>query len=158
MTYPGDRALPLADLSGLDLLRGAMEGGRRVPPALTELGMRLSAVSEGYACVEYAPRGAHLNGLETLHGGVLATLADTAGSCAILSAQPAGKLTPTLELNVNFLRAVTVETGTLRAEGRLLSSGRRTGLAEVRIHDPRRCLVAFATVICSVRDGAQARG
>jgi len=136
--------------TGLEWLRAAMDRTLPPPPLIVELGIRLVHVEDGLVIGEYEVQDRHLNGLDTLHGGVLATLADTAGSCAVLSVVPAGVITPTLEMKINFLRPVSVASGTLRAEGRLISRGRTTGLAEARITDPQGRLVAHATVTCSL--------
>lgn len=136
--------------SGLEWLRAAMDRTLPPPPLVVELGIRLVQVEDGLVVGEYDVQERHLNGLDTLHGGVLATLADTAGSCAVLSTVPAGVVTPTLEMKINFLRPVDLRSGTLRAEGRLISRGRTTGLAEARITDPAERLVAHATVTCSL--------
>jgi uncharacterized protein (TIGR00369 family) len=144
------RADNVAGRSGLDWLRAAMNGALPPPPLVVELGIRLVQVEKGFVIGEYEVQTRHLNGLDTLHGGVLATLADTAGSCAVLSVVPAGVITPTLEMKINFLRPVSVASGTLRAEGRLISRGRTTGLAEARITDSEGRLVAHATVTCSI--------
>lgn len=136
--------------SGIDWLRGAMDRTLPAPPLVLELGIRLAHVEEGLVVGEYTVQERHLNGLDILHGGLLATIADTAGSCAVLSVVPAGVITPTLEMKINFLRPVDMASGTLRAEGRLLSRGRTTALAEARIADPSDRLVAYATVTCSI--------
>jgi uncharacterized protein (TIGR00369 family) len=85
-----------------------------------------------------------------LHGGVIATLADTVASCAVLSIAPVGVITPTLEMKINFLRPATMASGILTAEGRLISSGRTTALAEARISDAQGRQISHATVTCSL--------
>ncbi len=136
--------------SGIEWLRGAMDGSLPAPPFVVAMGIRLVQVEEGLVVGTYEPDPNHLNGLDTLHGGVLATIADTAASCAVLSVAPAGVITPTLELKINFLRPATTSSGTLRAEGRLISAGRTTALAEARIRDAQGRQIAHATVTCSL--------
>lgn len=136
--------------TGMQWLRGAMDGSLPAPPFVVAMGIRLVQVEEGLVVGTYEPHPSHLNGLDTLHGGVIATIADTAASCAVLSVVPAGVITPTLEMKVNYLRPATTASGTLRAEGRLISAGRTTALAEARITDAQGRQVAHATVTCSL--------
>lgn len=140
----------MSTLTGLAWLRAAMERTLPAPALVVELGLRLTRVDDGYVAGEYTVDARHLNGLDTLHGGVLAAIADTVGSCAVLSTVPAGIVTPTLEMKINFLRPVSLASGTLCGEGRLISRGRTTGLAEARITDAEDRLVAHATVTCSI--------
>jgi uncharacterized protein (TIGR00369 family) len=135
---------------GIDWLRGVLAGTLPPPQLVADVGIALLRVEEGLVIGEYAVQERHLNGLDSLHGGLLATLADTAGSCAVLSVIPAGTVAPTLEMKINFLRPVPMSTGVVRLEGRLLSRGRTTALAEVRISDASERLLAFATVTCSI--------
>ena len=147
-------AMTLADgalaRTGLQWLRDAMDGTTAVPPFVHELGIRLERADKGLVIGTFAPHPRHLNGLATLHGGVIATLADTVASCAVLSIAPVGVITPTLEMKINFLRPATMASGTLTAEGRLISSGRTTALAEARISDAHGKQIAHATVTCSL--------
>ena len=149
-----DAAMTLADgalnRTGLQWLRDAMDGTATVPPFVHELGIRLERADMGLVIGSFAPRPFHLNGLATVHGGVIATLADTVASCAVLSIAPVGVVTPTLEMKINFLRPATMASGTLTAEGRLISSGRTTALAEARISDAHGKQISHATVTCTL--------
>jgi uncharacterized protein (TIGR00369 family) len=95
-----------------------------------------------------APREFHYNPLGTVHGGILATLLDTAAGCAVHSTLSAGVGYTSLDLTVKFLRPVTVASGALRCEGTVLSRGRTTALAEARLTDAKGRLVAHATSSC----------
>jgi uncharacterized protein (TIGR00369 family) len=96
------------------------------------------------------PGHRHYNPIGSVHGGVLATLLDTAAACSVHSTLAAGERYTSLDLNVKFLRAVTVDSGRLRCEGSVLQRGRRTALAEARLYDARRRLVAHATSTCMI--------
>ncbi len=65
------------------------------------------------------------NPIGSVHGGVYATLLDSAAGCAVQSVLPQGMGYTSLDLNVKFLRPVTVDTGKVRAVGTVLNSGRR---------------------------------
>lgn len=99
--------------------------------------------------VELEPDAArHYNPLGTVHGGVIATLLDTAAGCSVHSTLAAGEAYTSLDLTVKYLRPVTAESGRLRAVGRVVSRGRRTALAEAQLFDAGGRLVAHATSSC----------
>ena len=92
----------------------------------------------------------HYNPLGVVHGGVLSTLLDTAAGCAVHSTLAAGEAYTSLDLSVKFLRAVTVDSGILTAEGTVLQRGRRTALAQAQLTDESGRLVAHATSSCMI--------
>jgi uncharacterized protein (TIGR00369 family) len=85
-----------------------------------------------------------------VHGGVAATLLDSCMSCAVQTHLKAGTGCTTLETKVNFVRAITQDTGPIRAEGRSLYVGRRSGTAEGKIIDANGTLLAHGTTTCLV--------
>ena len=95
---------------------------------------------------------AHYNPSGVVHGGYAATLLDTAVGCAIHTLLPAGKGYTTLELKVNYIRAMTDKTGPVRAEAKVINLGGQVGIAEGRITDANGKLYAFATTTCLVFD------
>jgi uncharacterized protein (TIGR00369 family) len=88
------------------------------------------------------------NPLGTVHGGVFATLLDSACGCAVHTMLPAGVFYTSLDLSVKFLRPVTVETGPITAEGSVVHLGRRTALAEGRITDAAGKVYVTGTSSC----------
>jgi uncharacterized protein (TIGR00369 family) len=80
----------------------------------------------------------------------MSTLLDTAAACSVHSTLAVGERYTSLDLNVKFLRPVTTESGRLRCEGSVLQRGRRTALAEARLYDAQRRLVAHATSTCMI--------
>ena len=80
-----------------------------------------------------------------MHGGLVCTLADTVGGCAVHTALDAGVSYTSVDLNVSYLRAVTLESGTLRATGVARKVGRRVAFAEASIVDGHGREVATAT-------------
>ncbi|MFI6128897.1 PaaI family thioesterase [Micromonospora sp. NPDC051141] len=133
---------------GLDLLRAMIAGELAAPPVMHLIDMARMTADEGRVVVELLPQEFHYNPLGTVHGGVLSTLLDTAAGCAVHTTLPAGVGYTSLDLNVKFLRPVTVTSGMLRCEGTVLQRGRRTALAEARLTDPADRLVAHATSTC----------
>ena len=133
-----------ANLSGLEQLRALMTIGRR-PGIGTALDFNLVEVAEGRAVFEGVPGLHAYNPIGTVHGGYAATLLDSACGCAVHSKLAAGQSYTTLELKVAYHRAITAETGKVRAEGSVLSFGRRAAFAEAKLVDASGRLLASAT-------------
>ena len=131
-------------------MRAMIAGELAAPPIMHLVDMSRMEAEEGRVAVELLPQEFHYNPLGTVHGGVLSTLLDTAAACAVHTTLPPGVGYTSLDLNVKFLRPVTVDTGTLRCEGTVLQRGRRTALAEARLTDPADRLVAHATSTCLI--------
>lgn len=147
---PAAGAAHLGRRSGLELMRAMIAGELAAPPIMHLVDMSRMEAEEGRVAVELLPQEFHYNPLGTVHGGVLSTLLDTAAACAVHTTLPPGIGYTSLDLNVKFLRPVTVDTGTLRCEGTVLQRGRRTALAEARLTDPADRLVAHATSTCLI--------
>jgi uncharacterized protein (TIGR00369 family) len=112
------------------------------------LGMRIAEVEEGRVVFALDPAEYHYNPMGSVHGGILATLLDSAMGSAVQSLAPAGVGYTTLEFKVNFVRSVTEVTGTVYAEGRIIHRGKRTAIAEGRLVDATGTLYANATTTC----------
>ncbi len=104
----------------------------------------------GRVVVTAKPSGIHLNPAGTVHGGLAATLLDSCMGLAIQSTLEKGVGQTTLEFKISLLRPITPETGAIKAEGTVLSRGRRVGTAEGRITDHQGRLLAHGTTTCLV--------
>lgn len=144
-----------AGASGLAQLQALMASGRK-PGILRSLDFDFVEVERGRAVFAGKPGEHAYNPIGTVHGGYAATLLDSACGCAIHSVLDAHQAYTTLELKVAFHKAVTRDTGPLRAEGRVISSGRRAGFAEARLCDAGGTLYASATSTLLVFDRAAA--
>jgi uncharacterized protein (TIGR00369 family) len=139
-------------LSGLEYLRRILDGQVPPPPIAVLLGMNIVEVEPGRA-VFTLDVGEHLyNPIGSVHGGVFSTVLDSAMGCAVHSTLPAGKAYTTLELKVNLVKALTIETPQVRSEGRVISSGRRVATASAQIAAPDGTLFAHATTTCLIFD------
>jgi len=145
---PQEAAADVEQVSGLAYLRGMIEGRYPAPPIADLMNIALTEVDEGRAVFEVAPAEYHYNPGGTVHGGLAATLCDSAMACAIQSTLPAGVFSTTVELHVNYLRPVTVETGRLRCVGEVIHCGRQLATAEARVVDEAGKLYAHATTTC----------
>jgi uncharacterized protein (TIGR00369 family) len=140
----------LATLDGMEQLRLIFEGELPPPPIAETLGLVDFGGERGAISVGLVPEHRHYNPLGTVHGGVLATLLDTAAACSVHSTLEPGERYTSLDLTVKFLRPVTVESGRLRAVGKVVQRGRRTSLAEAQVFDAADRLVAHATSSCMI--------
>ncbi|UUW92608.1 PaaI family thioesterase [Nocardioides sp. WV_118_6] len=140
-----------AELDGLAQLQAMRDGLIPAAPIAETLGFAGFDVPErGTAIFELDPELRHYNPIGSVHGGVYATLLDSACGCAVHSTLAVGEGYTSLDLTVKFLRAVTVDSGRLRAVGTVLQRGRRTALAEAKLYDGSGKLVAYASSSCMI--------
>jgi uncharacterized protein (TIGR00369 family) len=137
-----------AGLSGVDFLAAISAGKIPPPPLMRTLDMEGAAFGEGTATFRLTPQEFHYNTLGTVHGGVFATLLDSACGCAVHTMLPVGVFYTSLDLSVKFLRPVTVATGPISAESNVVHFGRRTALAEGRITDEAGKVYVTASSRC----------
>jgi uncharacterized protein (TIGR00369 family) len=121
-------------------LRARAQGG-----IVTTLGFDLAALDDGLAVFAGTPDRRAYNPIGSVHGGYAATLLDSACGCAVHTKLAAGEAYTTLELKVAYHRAMTEATGEVRAEGRVVTIGRRTAFAEATLKDAAGRLYASAT-------------
>ena len=137
-----------ASLSGIDYLRAIAQGKLPPPPIALLLGFDIEEVEEGRV-VFTAETGEHqYNPIGVVHGGVAATLLDSAMGSAVHSRLPRGRGYTTLEIKVNYVRAIKRDSGPLRAIGTVVHMGGKTATAEARLLDGEGRLVAHATTTC----------
>jgi len=145
---------PLAEagrgMSGFEFLQKIVAGELPQPPLASLMDFQIVELAEGRAVFAVNPAEYHYNPIGVVHGGLAATLLDSAMGCAVHSMLPAGTGYTTLELKVNFIRAMTAETGRVRAEGKLIHLGARTATAEGRVIDESGKLYAHATTTCLI--------
>jgi uncharacterized protein (TIGR00369 family) len=139
-----------ASMSGIELLQGMIAGRFPGPPIMELMGFRLVEVESGRAVFAGTPGFQHYNPLGTVRGGYAATLLDSCMGCSVHTTLPKGTGYTTLEFKVSLVRAVTADTGPVRAEGKVITSGRRVATAEGRLTDTDGRLLAHATTTCLV--------
>ena len=144
---PLDEAL---STDGLTFLRAMIDGKYPIPPICETLGFDLVAVEHGKAVFEGMPAFRHYNPLGTVHGGFAMTLLDSCLGCSIHTTMAKGEGYTTLEVKVNMVRAITKDTGPIRATGRLIHRGRTTATAEGDIRDAKGNLLAHGTTTCII--------
>ncbi|MBV9773199.1 MAG: PaaI family thioesterase [Gemmatimonadetes bacterium] len=146
-----------AKLGGLEYLHAMQSGELPMPPIMATLGIGGAEFEEGRAVFWVDPAEYHYNPIGVVHGGLAATLCDSAMGCAVQSLLPAGSGYTTLEIKVNFVRPLTRDTGRIRCEGKIVHLGGRVATAEARVTDAAGKLYAHATTTCMVfrPEGAQ---
>ena len=151
---PAIAAAAATGMAGADFLRAMVRGEFPTPPVTALLGMRIASVEPGRVVFELEV-GEHLyNPIGSVHGGIISTVLDSAMGCAVHSNLARGQGYTTLELKVNFDRALTVRVPVVRAEADIVTSGRRVATAVGRLVGPDGTLYAHASTTCLVFDTA----
>jgi uncharacterized protein (TIGR00369 family) len=141
----------LQRLPGLEFLKRVLAGEFAPPPMAELMNIRIAEVERGRVVFEGTPAEYQYNPLGVIHGGMTATLLDSAMGCCVSSCLDAGDFYTTLELKVNYLRPLTLETGKVRAIATIVHIGRTTALAEGRVVDEQNRIYAYASSTCLVR-------
>jgi uncharacterized protein (TIGR00369 family) len=149
-TYGTVSAERQKQMSGLDFVQGLADGTLPLNSMAWTLGYDVIEATEGRVVVVAEPSDAHLNPAGTVHGGVAATLLDTAMGLAVQTTLEKGVAQTTVEFKITLLRPITPETGLIRAEGIVLNRGRRIGTAEGRITDRQGRLLVHGTTTCLI--------
>jgi uncharacterized protein (TIGR00369 family) len=137
-------------MAGLDYLRAMLAGEIPPPPIIKLMGIVMASAEPGLVTMAL-PIGEHLyNPIGSVHGGVAATLLDSVMGCAVHSVLPAGRAYSTLEIKINYLRAMNLATGEVTAEGRVVNAGRKAAFAEGKIIDATGKIYATGSTTCAV--------
>jgi uncharacterized protein (TIGR00369 family) len=149
-TYGTVSAERQKQMSGLEFVQGLVDGTLPLNTIARTLGYDVTEAVSGRVVVSAEPSDNHLNPAGTVHGGFAATLLDSCMGLAVQSTLEQGVGQTTLEFKISLLRPITPETGVIRAEGMVLSRGRRVGTAEGRLTDGSGRLLAHGTTTCLI--------
>ena len=139
-------------LDGLEFVQRLVTGALPLNTMARTLGYDIVEATAGRVIVTAAPSADHLNPAGTVHGGFAATLLDTCMGLAVLTTIGTGFSSTTLEFKISLLRSLMPETGPIRAEGIVITSGKRIGTAEGRLTDSEGRLLAHGTTTCLIFD------
>lgn len=139
-----------AHLSGLEFLRAIISGEHPAPPISRLMEFGLVEVECGRAVFEGRPSDRVYNPIGMVHGGYAMTLMDSVTGCAVQSTLDAGVAYSTIENKVNLTRAITRDSGLLRAEATVVHAGSRIATAEGRVTDSAGRIVAHGTSTCLI--------
>ena len=137
-------------LSGLELLRHMISGDYAIPPAAGLIGFRLTEVDEGRAVFTMDVGEHQYNPIGTVHGGIVATLLDSAMGVAVHSTLAPGEAYTTLEFKINFVRALTVATPLVISEANTTHRGKTTAISEGTVTDAQGRVFARGTCTCLI--------
>lgn len=147
---PGPAAKAAAAMSGMEAMCAIRDGILPEPPMARLIDFRLRTAEPGRIVMELEPHEGLENTIGLLHGATAAALLDTAMGCAISTMLPAGQGTVTLDLNLTYLRPLSVRSGMISAEGKLIKLGRQTSFAEGFVRDGAGNLAVHATATFSM--------
>jgi uncharacterized protein (TIGR00369 family) len=140
-------------MSGLEFVQGLADGTLPLNTIARTLGYDIVEAENGRVVVTAEPKEIHLNPAGTVHGGLAATMLDSCMGLAIQSTLEKGIGSTTLEFKISFIRPITPETGPIKAEGTVISRGRRIGTAEGRLTDSNGRLLVHGTTTCLIFEG-----
>lgn len=138
----------IRSLSGLDYLKSMIHGEVREPPIANLIGYALTDAEHGKVAFEIQPEEYHYNPYGTVHGGIITTLLDSAMAASVFSMLPEDKGCSTVEIKVNFIRPITINTGVLRCEAKPVHVGNRLATAEGKLRDKSNKLYAHG--VCTL--------
>ncbi len=134
--------------TGLEYLRSFVDSN--AAPFGKLLGFHLAEVEFGRVVFEGKPDETHYNPHGIVHGGYAASMLDSALGCCVQTTLPAGQTYTTIELKINYVRAMTAETGLVRATATSIHTGRRMATSEGRLVDPNGKLIAHGSTTCMI--------
>lgn len=147
---PAPVAKAAMGLSGMDAMLGIRDGQLPPPPFAKLIGFVMAVVEPGRIVMELEPREDLENTIGLIHGATAAALLDTAMGCAISTRLEAGQGSVTLELKLAFLRPLSVRSGLISAEGKVIKLGRQTSYTEGFVRDGKGALAVHATATFSM--------
>ena len=147
---PAPVARAAMGLSGMDAMLGIRDGRLPPPPFAKLIGFTMAVVEPGRIVMELEPREDLENTIGLIHGATAAALLDTAMGCAISTRLEAGRSSVTLDLKLAFLRQLSVRSGLISAEGKVIKLGRQTSYAEGFVRDGKGALAVHATATFSM--------
>jgi uncharacterized protein (TIGR00369 family) len=139
-------------MAGIDYLRAMADGVLPPPPISGLMDFELVGVDPGRVVFTCRPDESMYNPIGMVHGGLVCTLLDSVVGCALQSTLPQGKGYTSIEIKVNYLKAVRLSSGLLTATGTVVKSGSRVGFAEGVVTDPGGAIIATATSTLLVFD------
>ena len=149
-TDPSVGADAAKTMSGIEYLRAMVRRELPAPPIASLLDFEITEIERGHTVFEVSPAEYHYNPIGVVHGGLAATVLDSAMASAVHTTLPAGTGYTTLEFKINLVRPLTAGVGRLRAIADVVHDGGRIATAEARLVDAGGVLYAHATETCLI--------
>jgi uncharacterized protein (TIGR00369 family) len=137
-------------MSGLEVLTAIADGRIDHPSMAHTLGFRLTEVGEGRAVIEGSTGPGYCNPNGTIHGAWPAALLDSCMGSAVHSMLPAGVGFTIVEVKIDFVRSITIKTGHVRAEGKVVRVGKQIGQSDGVIYDDKGQVLAKGSATCLI--------
>ena len=147
---PLEGAKQALQMSGLEYLKAMGDGKIPSPPLLHTLDFKPTHLEKGKVIFSFQPQEFHYNPIGSVHGGVISAILDSAMGCTLHSILVAGTGYTTLELKVNFLKAITTKIEELHAVGKIIHAGGRTALVEAQLIDKDNTVYAHGVSTCLI--------
>jgi uncharacterized protein (TIGR00369 family) len=154
-TDPESSRRQLQGLDGFERMAAIMRGEVSPAPAAALLGLSLDELERGRTVFSIMADELYENPMGSMHGGIVATLVDTAMGCAVVSTLSSEESFTTLELSTNFVRAITRASCRVHAEGRVVHGGGRIVTTDARVYDDAGSLYAHAKSTCMILRSAR---
>ena len=142
---PGPGTAKGLSMSGIDYLQAMVDGELPQAPIAGLMEFGIAEVEPGRVVFTCKPDESAYNPIGAIHGGLICTLLDSVTGCAVHSTLPQGKGYTSIEIKVNYLKAVRLNSGLLTATGTLVKAGSRVGFSEGVVTDASGAVVATAT-------------
>ena len=142
---PGPSTAKGLTMSGVDYLHAMVDGDLPQPPIAGLMEFDIAEVEPGRVVFTCRPDESAYNPIGAIHGGLICTLLDSVTGCAVHSTLPQGKGYTSIEIKVNYLKAVRLNSGLLTATGTVVKAGSRVGFSEGVVTDASGAVVATAT-------------
>ena len=136
--------------TGLEYLQRILRGEIPSVPIGDTLGFRITEIERGRVVLLGNPDRRSYNLMGTVHGGWAAAILDSALALSALSTLEADQGFTTVDIRINYLRPLSIETGEVRAEGRVLQGGRRLAYCEAKLTDAAGKLICHGTGSCLI--------
>jgi len=143
-------ALKAKTMSGLEYLQAIFQGKIPPPPIMATIDTIPVSIEFGSVAFSFEPKEYHYNPIGTVHGGIITTVLDSAMGCSLQSTLPQGFSYTTLELKINFIKAVSFKSGKMNSAGRIIHSGKSTALVEADLRDESGTLYAHGVSTCLI--------
>lgn len=138
-------------MDGLDYLRAIVDEEIPLPPISNLMNIKGVSANPGETIFEVLPEEYHYNPIGMVHGGLMATLMDSAMGCAVQTKLPAGTGYSTIDLQVTYIKSASKDTGMLTCTGSVLHVGGKIATAYAEVRDREGTLYAHATTTCIIK-------
>jgi uncharacterized protein (TIGR00369 family) len=135
-------------VTGLEYLERVVDGRIPHPSMALTLGFRLTEVEDGRAVITGETSADYCNPNGSIHGSWAAAVLDSCMGSSVHSTLADGIGFTVIEFKIDFVRPITVATGTVTAEGRVVNAGKRIGIADGIARDAEGRILARGTSTC----------